>query len=112
MFHRVRLKEEDTEAVGFLWRDDATAKSQPDHYKILVYIFGATYSTCFSAYALRRAALDQRQEYAKEVTDTVLRSFYDENLLKSFLTVEEGEETFLPLIELLDKSGHGDQVQQ
>ncbi|XP_066934903.1 uncharacterized protein [Clytia hemisphaerica] len=105
MFHRVHLNEGDTDAVRFLWRDDPNSKSPPEHYKMLVHIFGATDSTCCSAYALRRAALDQQQDFSDRVIKTVLKSFYVDDLLKSVQTTEEANETFLPLIRLLDNRG-------
>eukprot|EP00111_Clytia_hemisphaerica_P016251 TCONS_00048058-protein len=60
MFYVVRLKPKDTDSLRFLWHDDPHSKKEPDQYKMLVYILGATCSPCCASYALRRAITDQK----------------------------------------------------
>ena len=85
MFHQVKLKPYDADAVRFLWKEDPSSTYPPDHYQMFVHIFDATDSPCFAAYALRKAAMDQREEFTDEMIDAVLRSFYVEDLLRSLL---------------------------
>ena len=50
-FHpQVNLKPPDTDAVRFLWKLNPSSTDPPDHYQVLVYIFGATDSPCCAAY--------------------------------------------------------------
>ena len=85
MFHQVKLKPSDTDAVRFLWKLDPSSTDPPDHYQMLVHIFGATDSPCCAAFALRKAALDQKEYFSDEIIDAILRSFYVDDLLRSLL---------------------------
>ena len=38
MFHQVKLKPSDTDAVRFLWKLDPSSTDPPDHYQMLVHI--------------------------------------------------------------------------
>lgn len=105
MFHQVRLKPPDTEAVRFLWKEDPNSEDPPAHYKMLVHIFGATDSPCCATYALRRAALDQKEIFSKSVVDTVLRNFYVDDLLKSVPYEEEAKDLIPNLDKLLKNRG-------
>ena len=69
MFCQVRLKNEDTDANRFLWRDDPNSYEPPDHYKLLVHIFGLTDSPCAATYALQRAARNQANEFPPKVIE-------------------------------------------
>ena len=47
MFCKVRMKNEDTYANRFLWRDNPKSNNEPsDHYNLLVHVFGLTDSPC------------------------------------------------------------------
>ena len=92
MFYQVRLKAKDTDSLRFLWKDDPKSKSEPDHYKMLVHILGATCSPCCAIYALRRAINDQREDFPKEVIDTLLRNFYVDDLLTSVADEAKGRQ--------------------
>ena len=105
MFCQVRLKEADTDANRFLWRDDPKSKEQPDHYKLLVHIFGLTDSPCAATYALQRAAKDQANEFPPEVIQAVLRNFYVDDLLMSYPSIKAAKETSHGVINLLQNKG-------
>ena len=73
--------------LKFLWWDD----SNPDKEiidEMTGYVFGRT-SPCCSNFALRRTAKDNEQQYGKEITQILERSFYVDDLLKSFPTVNQ-----------------------
>ena len=70
------------------------------------HIFGATSSPAVAKYALRRAALDNAADFSSAAVDTVLRSFYMDDCLKSAsLTTEEAIELVFELIEMLQLGG-------
>lgn len=105
MFHQVRLKESDTNAVRFLWKDNPKSEKPPDHYRMLVHIFGATDSPCAATYALKRAAMDQSDVFPMEVVEAVLRNFYVDDLLTSHSDVQKAKQVSESLITLLKNKG-------
>ncbi|XP_066933479.1 uncharacterized protein [Clytia hemisphaerica] len=92
MFYQVRLKPEDTDSLRFLWHDDPHSKEEPDQYKMLVHILGATCSPCCASYALRRAITDQKGNFPSDVINTLLRNFYVDDLLSSVTNEDKGKE--------------------
>ena len=92
MFHQVRLKPADAEAVRFLWKQDPSNDEPPEHYQMLVHIFGATDSPCCASYALKRAAIDQTDNFPEEVTNAVLKEFYVDDLLSSVQTENQAQD--------------------
>ena len=105
MFCQVRLKNEDTDANRFLWRDDPNSHEPPDHYKLLVHIFGLTDSPCAATYALQRAAKDQANEFPPEVIEAILRNFYVDDWLNSYRNITSAKETNKDVITCLDNKG-------
>ncbi|XP_066932794.1 uncharacterized protein [Clytia hemisphaerica] len=105
MFCQVRLKKADMDANRFLWRDDPKSHKPPDHYKLLVHIFGLTDSPCAATYALQRAARDQANDYPPEVIKAVLRNFYVDDLLMSYSNATSAKETSHGVISLLNNKG-------
>lgn len=84
MFHQIRLLDEDKPFLRFLWRHGNT--SEPAIvYQWQVLPFGTTCSPCCATYALQsHAKVDL--EGTDEVRQTVERSFYVDNCLKSVST--------------------------
>ena len=58
MFHKVRVHDEDCDALRFLWWPGGDLDRQPKCYRMRVHLFGATSSPSCIAYALRLTALD------------------------------------------------------
>lgn len=70
-----------------------------------VHIFGATSSPCCSNKALRQTANDNEEKYGKEVAETIRRSFYVDDLLKSTRTVHQESTLASKLIAMLEEGG-------
>ena len=83
MFHQVKVDPIDHDALRFLWWQDGDCNKKVEEYCMQVHLFGATSSPSCSAYALKRTALDQCNEFDKLAVDTVNRSFYVDDCLKS-----------------------------
>ncbi len=105
MFHQVRVQPSDRDALRFLWWPRGDTSQPLKIYRMAVHVFGATSSPSCSAFALRRAALDQRGEFPASVTDTVLRSFYVDDCLKSVDTSDEAKQLIKGLTQLLANRG-------
>ena len=56
--------------------------SMVETYQMLVHIFGATDSPCCANFAIKTVARDNSENYSIRTIETVLRSFYVDDLLK------------------------------
>ena len=104
MFHQVKVSDQDRDSLRFLWvnsEDDSSIVT----YQMLVHIFGATDSPCCAAYALRRTAEDNKDEFSIETYNTVIKNFYVDDLLKSFKTEKDLLQIAPELIQMLAKGG-------
>ncbi|XP_066928372.1 uncharacterized protein [Clytia hemisphaerica] len=86
MFNQVKVNQEDTQSLRFLWKEDIDSPDQPDTYQMLVHIMGATCSPTCANYALKRCARDHLGDFDPSTIETILRSFYVDDLLKSSST--------------------------
>ena len=102
MFHRVACKEEDTDALRFLWYDD-DVNSTPIDYKMLVHLFGKTDSPCIASWVLKRTALDNESEFGKDICNIVHDNFYVDDCLFSKPTVQEAIDSSTQLMSLLKR---------
>lgn len=103
MYHQVRLKDDDTDAVRFLWKESIDGPLK--HLKMLVHIFGATDSPCCASYALRRTVDDNESKFSKEVVDAARNSFYMDDLMKSTNNEESGYVLATELRQLMKLGG-------
>ena len=69
------------------------------------HIFGAKDSPSCAAYSLQKTALDNKRNFRAECVQTVLKSFYVDNLLKSVKDDAEAISLARELIEMLKKGG-------
>ena len=83
MFNQVRVTPEDCDALRFLWWPNGDLDKEPEEFKMVVHLFGATSSPSCSTYALKRTAKDNVTSYSSEAIATVERNFYVDDLLKS-----------------------------
>ena len=79
MFHQVKVKKSDQDALRFLCRFLKTTK--PQEYAMTVHLFGKNDSPCCSNYALRQCAKDQLQY--ENVIKCVDNNFYKDDFVKS-----------------------------
>ncbi|XP_006813138.1 uncharacterized protein LOC102800684 [Saccoglossus kowalevskii] len=105
MFHQVKVKKTDCDALRFLWWPEGDLSKDPADHQMLVHPFGATSSPSCAAYALKRTADDNRSNYDTHIVDTVYRNFYVDDCLKSVASVEEAKELVKLLPEMLAKGG-------
>ncbi|CAG2228632.1 unnamed protein product [Mytilus edulis] len=82
MFHQVRVREDDCDALRFLWWPNGNLDQKPKIYCMNVHLFGATSSPSCTAYALKRTARDYAHLF-DQVALTVERNFYVDDCLKS-----------------------------
>ena len=88
MFYQVQVAEIHKSALQFmLWEDSDINKSLVDH-EMCAHVFGGVSSTSYSNYALRKTASDNQEEYDEDATETLRKTFYVVDLLKSVNTRE------------------------
>ena len=89
MFHQVRVPDEDSDLLRFLWRPDGELSKDLEDYKMVVHIFGATSSPSCATFALQQCSRDNTANFDPKVTQTVLRNFYVDDCLKSVNSEQE-----------------------
>lgn len=104
MFHRVKVKKEDCDALRFLWYGNGFDKP-PVEYQMTSHIFGASDSPTVCTYALRRCAEDQRGEFSPEAVQAVFRNMYVDDLLRSESSISSATSVAHQLIEMLGNRG-------
>lgn len=104
MFHQVRVSEEDADSLRFLWTDDISS-NETYTLQMLVHIFGAKSSPTCANYALKRTARDNQQHFDPLTVETVLKSFYVDDLLKSVDSLEVARRLTEELISILKRGG-------
>ncbi|XP_062567165.1 uncharacterized protein LOC134229426 [Saccostrea cucullata] len=105
MFYQVRVPDQDTSFLRFLWWEDGDPRKHVIEYQMIVHLFGATSSPSCANYALRKTAQDYKGLYNTEVINTVLRNFYVDDCLKSVKTVSDATSLLFDVQNLLMKGG-------
>ena len=86
MYYQVRVPEEDTDLLRFLWWPNGDFTQDVAEYKMVVHLFGATSSPSCATFALQRTAQENGSKSSDEAVDTVLKNFYVDDCLKSVST--------------------------
>ena len=107
MFHQVHVNKEDQDSLRILWKENVELDKMqtPDVYQMTAHIFGAKDSPSCAAYALQKTALDNKMTFSAECAQTVRKSFYVDDLLKSKKDDAEAISLARELIEMLKKGG-------
>ncbi|PFX12233.1 hypothetical protein AWC38_SpisGene23847 [Stylophora pistillata] len=104
MFHQVRVRRQDQDALRFLWWTD-DYRQPPDVYVMEVHIFVATFSPCVANSVLRRTAADNAERFEKGVTAIVEKIFYFDDALPSFKDENLAARAASSLAEMLGSGG-------
>ncbi|XP_071944674.1 uncharacterized protein [Antedon mediterranea] len=79
MFWQVIVPVKDRDFLRYIWHPDST----PEVYRMKVHTFGATCSPSCANFALKKTADDNKDDFPKDVIETVKNNFYVDDLLKS-----------------------------
>ena len=105
MFHQVRVKANDQDALRFLWWPQGNRSEAPRTYRMTVHLFRGTWSPSCCTYAMHRTVQDYAHQFSKEACETVRRNFYIDDCLKSVSSVEEAVALTKELKTLLARGG-------
>ena len=87
VFRQVQVPKSDIDFLIFLWAQDHFKSQRIDTFQMTVLIFGATDSR-FANYALTSVGRPRR-EFSSATIETILKWFYEDNLLKCVVTKQE-----------------------
>ena len=105
MFHQVRVRPTDCDALRFLWWPEGNLALPPEEYQMTVHLFGAASSPSCANFALKQVAEDHKTDFDLETIQTVKRNFYVDDCLKSADTNERAIRLASQLRNLLAKAG-------
>ena len=103
-FYQVGIDEDDNWVFQFFWFEDDDL-TKPCLFCFVVYIFGAKCSPMVCTFVLHQHAHINAEEFGPEVVDAILNSFYVDDFLKSFPTIEAAREMHVKLTAALKKGG-------
>lgn len=105
MFHLVQVPPKDRCYLKFLWWPEGDTSRPLKEYQLTVHLFGAASSPSCANFALRKTAYDNQGEFSKEVTESLLKNFYVDDLLKSVPTVSQALEVQKEITSLCARGG-------
>lgn len=102
MYRQVLVDEKDADYQRILWRDNANEPLK--HYKLLRVTFGTASAPFLAVRTLQQIAYDEGQDL-QMAAERVLKHFYMDDLLTGCDTLEEGEQIYKEMNELLPRGG-------
>ncbi|XP_015748010.1 PREDICTED: uncharacterized protein LOC107327777 [Acropora digitifera] len=105
MFHQVLVDPKDCDSLRFLWWPNGDLTKEMREYRMVKHLFGATSSPSVANFCLRKTAQLHREEFDKEVIETVNRDMYVDDMMKSTSTTEKAINLASQLQTLLKKGG-------
>lgn len=88
MFMQVKVRDEDRDALRYLWRGDRRDNAPPDEYRMTSLIFGATCSPAIAIYVKNRNA-ERHAATHPEAVSAIIRNHYVDDYLASYKTEQE-----------------------
>ena len=105
MFHQVYVDPQDRDALRFLWWPDRDLQREPEEYRMVKHLFGATSSPSCANFCLQKTASTYQEEFDPDTIQTVMRNMYVDDLMKSVSSPEAAIKLSTQLRELLMKGG-------
>ena len=105
MFHQVYVDPDDNNALRFLWWPDGDLEKEPEEYRMVKYLFGATSSPSCAKFCRQETASTYLEEFDPETIQTATRNKYVDDLMKSVPSPETALKLSTQLRELLKKGG-------
>lgn len=105
MFHRVKVNEECTNLLRFLWWEEGNILKELKEYCMTVHLFGATSSPGCSNFALKQTATENDKEIGSTAANFVRDDFYVDDGLKSISSVSEAVKLIKDVKEMCKRGG-------
>ena len=105
MFHQCFVMEQDRRFLRFLWWPAGDTTQKPRVHAMKVHLFGGKSSPSVVNYCMRKIADDHAEEFSEPAIDTLRRSFYMDDMIKSVSSVEEAKNLIPEMHALLQAGG-------
>ena len=89
MFYQVKVPKLDIGSFRFLWAENPLQNQRTDTFQVKVHMFVTMEPPCCTNYALKSFGRDNRTESSLATVETIIKSFYADDLLKSVSTNQE-----------------------
>ncbi|XP_066919725.1 uncharacterized protein [Clytia hemisphaerica] len=105
MFHQVRVEEEYHDYLRFVGWPDCDLSNELVDYQMCVHLQGATSSPSCANYALRETAKLYKDQFGEDASNTLIRNFYVDDMLKSFPSTQEAIVTIPNIVNMSNAGG-------
>ncbi|XP_074653635.1 uncharacterized protein LOC141907794 [Tubulanus polymorphus] len=105
MFHQVRVAKNHTDYLRSLWWEGDNLDNKPQCYRMVVHLFGGTSSPCCANLALRTAVQRWGEIKNADEVSAITRSFYVDDHLRSYYTVDEAVDLFRATVKTCSDGG-------
>ena len=105
MYYQVKVPESQRSYKRYLWCEKGDINSEVVDQKMCVHLFGAVSSPSSSNYALKRVAVDNSSFFGVDASETVMKYFYVDDLLKSVKSEEYAAHLIKKVKEMCTASG-------
>ena len=105
MFHQCFVLPEDQQFLRFLWWPNGDTSKPAQVHAMKVHLFGAKSSPSVVNFCMRKTADDNEAMFSDISIDTLRRSFYVDDMIRSVDTVETAKKLIVDMRALLDKGG-------
>ncbi|XP_077966565.1 uncharacterized protein LOC144420790 [Styela clava] len=105
MFHQIKVKKEDCNALRFLWWPNGDISKKAELYSMERHIFGACSSPCIASFCLKETGKRFGHEFDKIICGIVENGFYVDDCLTSSDSDEGAIDTKTQLCKLMKKGG-------
>ena len=105
MFHQCFVEPNDTRFLRFLWWPGGDTSQSAKVYAMQVHLFGGKSSPSVVNYCMRKTADDNELNYSELAINTLRRSFYMDDMIRSVKSVEEARRLIPEMEKLLEEGG-------
>ena len=103
MFHQIRVRYNDRDALRFLWREHMF--DLIEDFKMNAHLFGKTDSPWIANWTLQKTVKDNEDQIRFVSSRAILEKFYINNYLDSFRTTQKAINTCIEAIKTLLSGG-------
>ena len=105
MFHQCFVLKNDQRFLRFLWWPKGDTTLKPNVYCMKVHLFGGKSSPSVVNFCMRKIADDNEEQFSELCIDTLRRSFYMDDMIRSVSTTTEATQLIKDMKVLLKSGG-------